>query len=243
MPDPAPSSPSPAGRAFALPSAVFLPAACSCLTAKPTYSLLLTASLQSPRGVARVQANFSLTPLVYTAQDHSTAQVWPPERQDPRGTWVGSSSLRKGDLWGSVPVPLALRWAWSPPPASDQALLPQVSMADSVPSHQDLELLVYFGEPAAVSAVVEKGDPEAPPGERIWGENMEAPQGCRKPGGMGTQWGFWGAKYPWTLGWQWEAFRWDSWCPGAPGWGAGDAGTRYSRVCMGSSVSGLPGQL
>lgn len=65
-------------------------------------------------------------------------------------------------------------------------------MADSAPRDQDLELLVYFGEPAAVSAAVEKGDPDAPPGERIWGGNMEAPQGCRRHRGMGTQWAFWG---------------------------------------------------
>ncbi|XP_039240917.1 von Willebrand factor A domain-containing protein 5A-like isoform X13 [Pipra filicauda] len=80
------------------------------------YSLLLTASLQSPRGVANVQANCSLTPLIYTAQDHSTAQV---------------------------------------------------SLAGSPPGQHDLELLVYFGNPSAVSAVVEKGNPEAPPGSLL----------------------------------------------------------------------------
>lgn len=48
---------------------------CNCRTGKLYYSLLLTASLQSPRGVADVQANCALTPLIYTAQDHSTAQV------------------------------------------------------------------------------------------------------------------------------------------------------------------------
>ncbi|XP_074782810.1 von Willebrand factor A domain-containing protein 5A-like [Athene noctua] len=90
--------------------------ACNCLTSKLPYSLLLTASLQSPRGVASVQANFSLTPLLYTAQDRSTAQV---------------------------------------------------SLAGSPPDHKDLELLVYFGEPTAVSAVVEKGDPAAPPGSLL----------------------------------------------------------------------------
>ncbi|XP_074705886.1 von Willebrand factor A domain-containing protein 5A-like isoform X1 [Strix aluco] len=88
----------------------------NCLTSKLPYSLLLTASLQSPRGVANVQANFSLTPLLYTAQDRSTAQV---------------------------------------------------SLSGSPPDHQDLELLVYFGEPTAVSAVVEKGDPTAPPGSLL----------------------------------------------------------------------------
>ncbi|XP_075027908.1 von Willebrand factor A domain-containing protein 5A-like [Calonectris borealis] len=88
----------------------------NCLTSKLPYSLLLTASLQSPRGVANVQANFPLTPLTYTAQDRSTAQV---------------------------------------------------SLAGSPPSHHDLELLVYFGDPAAVSAVVEKGDPGAPPGSLL----------------------------------------------------------------------------
>ncbi|CAM9814596.1 unnamed protein product [Bubo scandiacus] len=90
--------------------------ACNCLTSKLPYSLLLTASLQSPRGVANVQANFSLTPLLYTAQDHSTAQV---------------------------------------------------SLVGSPPDHRDLELLVYFGEPTAVSAVVEKGDPTAPAGSLL----------------------------------------------------------------------------
>ncbi|XP_064310423.1 von Willebrand factor A domain-containing protein 5A-like [Phalacrocorax carbo] len=88
----------------------------NCLTSKLPYSLLLTASLQSPRGVANLQANFTLTPLIYTAQDHSTAQV---------------------------------------------------SLAGSPPSHHDLELLVYFGDPTAVSAVVEKGDPGAPPGSLL----------------------------------------------------------------------------
>ncbi|NXX64295.1 VMA5A protein, partial [Scopus umbretta] len=85
-------------------------------TSKLPYSLLLTASLQSPRGVANVQANFPLTPLIYTAQDHSTAQV---------------------------------------------------SLAGSPPSQDDLELRVYFGDPTAVSAVVEKGDPGAPPGSLL----------------------------------------------------------------------------
>ncbi|KAM6312395.1 von Willebrand factor A domain-containing protein 5A-like [Podargus strigoides] len=94
--------------------------ASKCLTSKLSYSLLLTASLQSPRGVTNVQANFSLTPLIYTAQDHSTAQV---------------------------------------------------SLAGIPPSHHDLELLVYFGEPTAVSAVVEKADPGAPPGSLL-GEPM-----------------------------------------------------------------------
>ncbi|KAM6387852.1 von Willebrand factor A domain-containing protein 5A-like isoform 11-T13 [Pluvialis apricaria] len=88
----------------------------NCLSSKLHYSLLLTASLQSPRGVANVQANFTLTPLIYTAQDRSTAQV---------------------------------------------------SLAGSPPSKHDLELLVYFGDPSAVSAVVEKGDPGAPPGSLL----------------------------------------------------------------------------
>ncbi|XP_075379087.1 von Willebrand factor A domain-containing protein 5A-like [Mycteria americana] len=88
----------------------------NCLTSKLPYSLLLTASLQSPRGVANVQANFALTPLIYTAQDHSTAQV---------------------------------------------------SLAGSPPSQHNLELLVYFGDPTAVGAVVEKGDPGAPPGSLL----------------------------------------------------------------------------
>ncbi|NWQ97937.1 VMA5A protein, partial [Burhinus bistriatus] len=104
------------GEAFALPSATFLPAAWSCRSSKLHYSLLLTASLQSPRGVANVQANFALTPLIYTAQDRSTAQV---------------------------------------------------SLAGSPPCHRDLELLVYYGDPTAVSAVVEKGDPGAPPGSLL----------------------------------------------------------------------------
>ncbi|XP_027560639.1 von Willebrand factor A domain-containing protein 5A-like isoform X5 [Neopelma chrysocephalum] len=88
----------------------------NCLSNQLPYSLLLTASLQSPRGVANVQANCSLTPLIYTAQDRSTAQV---------------------------------------------------SLAGSPPGQQDLELLVYFGDPSAVSAVVEKGNPEAPPGSLL----------------------------------------------------------------------------
>ncbi|KAM6042004.1 von Willebrand factor A domain-containing protein 5A-like isoform 2-T2 [Chlamydotis macqueenii] len=88
----------------------------NCHTDRLSYSLLLTASLQSPRGVANVQANFSLTPLIYTAQDRSTAQV---------------------------------------------------SLAGRPPSRHDLELRVYFGEPVAVSAVVEKGDPGAPPGSLL----------------------------------------------------------------------------
>ncbi|XP_063177814.1 von Willebrand factor A domain-containing protein 5A-like isoform X8 [Chroicocephalus ridibundus] len=93
----------------------------NCRTSKLHYSLLLTASLQSPRGVVNVQANFALTPLIYTAQDHSTAQ----------------------------------------------APLLQVSLAGSPQCHHDLELLVYYGDPTAVSAVVEKGDPEAPPGSLL----------------------------------------------------------------------------
>uniref|UniRef100_A0A8C3C944 VIT domain-containing protein n=1 Tax=Cairina moschata TaxID=8855 RepID=A0A8C3C944_CAIMO len=60
-------------------STMFLPAAWNCLNNKPHYSLLLTASLQSPRGVVNAEANCALTPLIYTAQDHSAAQVWPPE--------------------------------------------------------------------------------------------------------------------------------------------------------------------
>ncbi|NXK16985.1 VMA5A protein, partial [Arenaria interpres] len=99
--------------AFALPSALLLLAVWDCHTSKLHYSLLLTASLQSPRGVANVQANFALTPLIYTARDCSTAQV---------------------------------------------------SLAGRPPSQHDLELLVYYGDPTAVSAAVEKGDPEAPPG-------------------------------------------------------------------------------
>ncbi|NXE16357.1 VMA5A protein, partial [Lophotis ruficrista] len=102
--------------AFALPGATFLLAARNCHTDGLSYSLLLTASLQSPRGVANVQANFSLTPLIYTAPDRSTAQV---------------------------------------------------SLAGSPPDRHDLELRVYFGEPTAVSAVVEEGDPGAPPGSLL----------------------------------------------------------------------------
>ncbi|XP_027762476.1 von Willebrand factor A domain-containing protein 5A-like isoform X3 [Empidonax traillii] len=88
----------------------------NCLSSQLPYSLLLTASLQSPRGVADVQANCSLTPLIYTVQDRSTAQV---------------------------------------------------SLDGSPPGQHDLELLVYFGDPSAVSAVVEKGNPEAPPGSLL----------------------------------------------------------------------------
>lgn len=73
-------------------------------------------------------------------------------------------------------------WIWSPPPVCDQASLLQVSLSGSAPPEYDLELLVYFGEPTAVSAVVEKGDPGAAPGECSWGGNMEAPLGCRKHG-------------------------------------------------------------
>ncbi|NWX73345.1 VMA5A protein, partial [Alca torda] len=104
------------GRASALPRAMFLLAVWNCGSSKLHYSLLLTASLQSPRGVVNVQANFALTPLIYTAQDHSTAQV---------------------------------------------------SLAGSPPHQHDLELLVYYGDPTAVSAVVEKGDPGAPPGSLL----------------------------------------------------------------------------
>ncbi|NXI36613.1 VMA5A protein, partial [Galbula dea] len=104
------------GRAFALPSAMFLLAVWNCRTRKLVYSLLLTATLQSPRGVANVQANFALSPLIFTTLDRSTARV---------------------------------------------------SLAGSPPSDHDLELLVYFGELTAVSAMVEKGDPEAPPGSLL----------------------------------------------------------------------------
>ncbi|KAM6295321.1 von Willebrand factor A domain-containing protein 5A-like [Aegotheles albertisi] len=88
---------------------------CNCGTAKLPYSLLLTASLHSPHGVTDVQANFSLTHLIYTAQDHSTAQV---------------------------------------------------SLAGTPPD-RDLELLVYFGDPTAVSVMVEKGDPGSPSGSLL----------------------------------------------------------------------------
>ncbi|KAJ7428305.1 von Willebrand factor A domain-containing protein 5A-like protein [Willisornis vidua] len=88
----------------------------NCLSSQLPYSLLLTASLQSPCGVVSVQSNCSLTPLIYTAQDCSTAQV---------------------------------------------------SLAGSPPRHHNLELLVYFGDPSAVSAVVEKGDPGALPGSLL----------------------------------------------------------------------------
>ncbi|NWQ82865.1 VMA5A protein, partial [Columbina picui] len=104
------------GETFALPSAMFLLAAWNCHTDKLPYSLLLTTSLQSPRGVAYVHANFNLSPLIYTSQDCSTAQV---------------------------------------------------SLAGSPPSQHDLELVVHFGEPTSFSAVVEKGDPEAPTGSLL----------------------------------------------------------------------------
>ncbi|NXA16444.1 VMA5A protein, partial [Sapayoa aenigma] len=106
--------------ACGLPSTLCLLAAWNCVDSQLPYSLLLTASLQSPRGVANVQANCSLTPLIYMAQDHSSAQV---------------------------------------------------SLAGNPPRHHDLELLVYFENPSAVSAVVEKGDPGAPPGSLL-GESM-----------------------------------------------------------------------
>ncbi|NXG57909.1 VMA5A protein, partial [Hemiprocne comata] len=93
-------------------------AACNCGSSKLPYSLLLTASLQSPRGVTNVKANFFLTPLIYTSQDHSTAQV---------------------------------------------------SLAGTPPGEHDLELLVYYGDPTAVSVMVERGDPGAPPGSLLGG--------------------------------------------------------------------------
>ncbi|XP_010005578.1 PREDICTED: von Willebrand factor A domain-containing protein 5A-like [Chaetura pelagica] len=88
----------------------------NCGTSKLPYSLLLTTSLQSPRGVTNVQANFSLTPLIYTAQDHSSAQV---------------------------------------------------SLAGTPPERHDLELLVYYGDPTAVSITIERGDPGAPSGSLL----------------------------------------------------------------------------
>ncbi|NWH77917.1 VMA5A protein, partial [Piaya cayana] len=96
--------------------ALFLLAVSDCFVDKPSYSLLLAVSLRSARGVADVRANFALSPLIYTAQDHSAAQV---------------------------------------------------SLAGSPPRNEDLELQVYFGEPSVVSAVVEKGDPEAPAGSLL----------------------------------------------------------------------------
>lgn len=77
---------------------MFLLAAWNCVSSKLHYSLLLTASLQSPRGVANVQANFALTPLIYTAQDHSSAQVCSPECQGPGGRWGGVSPLGCTDI-------------------------------------------------------------------------------------------------------------------------------------------------
>ncbi|XP_027762477.1 von Willebrand factor A domain-containing protein 5A-like isoform X4 [Empidonax traillii] len=88
----------------------------NCLSSQLPYSLLLTASLQSPRGVADVQANCSLTPLIYTVQDRSTAQVCSPECKDPRGSWGCMSTLRNrgwDEKLGSVPVLLVQRWVWS----------------------------------------------------------------------------------------------------------------------------------
>lgn len=93
-------------------------------------------------------------------------------------------------------------WARSPPPVYDQAPLLQVSLAGSPPHQDDLELLVYFGDPTAVSAAVEKGDPGAPPGECSWGENMGAPLGFRRLWGIGRHWGFWEVRYHWRLGWE-----------------------------------------
>ena len=90
----------------------------------------------------------------------------------------------KRDTLGSVPVLLPECMVWCPPPVYDQAPLLQVSLAGSPPRHHDLELLVYFGDPTAVSAVVEKGDPEAPPGECSWGGKMDAPLGFRRHGGL-----------------------------------------------------------
>ncbi|XP_071884984.1 von Willebrand factor A domain-containing protein 5A-like isoform X1 [Anas platyrhynchos] len=87
----------------------------NCHNNKPYYSLLLTASLQSPRGVVNAEANCALTPLIYTAQDHSAAQV---------------------------------------------------SLAET-PPRDDFELLVYYGDPTEVSAVVEKGDPGASVGSLL----------------------------------------------------------------------------
>ncbi|XP_027525181.1 von Willebrand factor A domain-containing protein 5A-like isoform X3 [Corapipo altera] len=140
----------------------------NCHSSHLPYSLLLTASLQSPRGVANVQANCSLTPLIYTAQDHSTAQVCSPECKDPRSSWGCMSTLRnKGcdEKLGSVPVLLVQSWVWSLLCMTTHVL--QVSLAGSPPGQHDLELLVYFGDPSAVSAVVEKGNPEAPPGSLL----------------------------------------------------------------------------
>ncbi|XP_027560636.1 von Willebrand factor A domain-containing protein 5A-like isoform X2 [Neopelma chrysocephalum] len=140
----------------------------NCLSNQLPYSLLLTASLQSPRGVANVQANCSLTPLIYTAQDRSTAQVCSPEYKDPRSSWGCMSTLRNrgcDEKLGSVPVLLVQSWVWSLLYMTTHVL--QVSLAGSPPGQQDLELLVYFGDPSAVSAVVEKGNPEAPPGSLL----------------------------------------------------------------------------
>lgn len=96
-----------AWRANVLLYAIFLPAACNCRTGKLHYSLLLTASLQSPRGVADVQANCALTPLIYTAQDHSTAQVHPPECQSPRKSCQVASPLsQKGCTGISAVLPV-----------------------------------------------------------------------------------------------------------------------------------------
>lgn len=96
-----------AWRANVLLYAIFLPAACNCRTGKLHYSLLLTASLQSPRGVADVQANCALTPLIYTAQDHSTAQVRPPECQSPRKSCQVASPLsQKGCTGISAVLPV-----------------------------------------------------------------------------------------------------------------------------------------
>ncbi|XP_040548072.1 von Willebrand factor A domain-containing protein 5A isoform X4 [Gallus gallus] len=76
---------------------------CNCRTGKLHYSLLLTASLQSPRGVADVQANCALTPLIYTAQDHSTAQTRQPFS---RSHWLALPQIIIWSCWYITENPL-----------------------------------------------------------------------------------------------------------------------------------------
>lgn len=176
-------------------SHLFLPAGWMSSEGEMSENLHFNICLKSAHGVSHVAINSRHTPLQYTAPDQTSAEVRPcqttksqrqthlcPISNCPIFSCTGVSVFLLTDVTASTfPRP----WSWrqkvkalqpADAPWDSSILLfgslssphpacPQVSLKSSPSMYGDLNVLVYYRGPHTLSAVVERRDPKAPPGE------------------------------------------------------------------------------
>lgn len=135
---------------------LFLTADWISLEEETSKSLHFSICLRSGHGVSHIAVNSSHTPLQYIAPDQTSAEVTAlPD------AGVTNRKRRVCSLLMLLRTPQSFHMVISTPPSA----CPQVSLKLPPWMQDDLNLLVYYRGSPSLSAVVERKDPKASPGE------------------------------------------------------------------------------